>query len=56
MKPSLKITKECMSARVKVNTQGRGGIQEITVGFPGSSVVKNPPANAGDLGVTPGLG
>ena len=27
----------------------------ITV-FPGSSVVKNPPANAGDLGLIPGSG
>ena len=26
------------------------------MGFPGSSVVKNPPANAGDLGQIPGLG
>ena len=26
------------------------------MGFPGVSVVKNPPANAGDLGSTPGLG
>ena len=25
-------------------------------GFPGSSVVKNLPANAGDVGLTPGLG
>ena len=25
-------------------------------GFPGVSVVKNPPANAGDLGSIPGLG
>ena len=25
-------------------------------GFPGSSVVKNPPANAGDAGLIPGLG
>ena len=25
-------------------------------GFPGNSVVKNPPANAGDTGSTPGLG
>ena len=24
--------------------------------FPGGSVVENPPANAGDLGSTPGLG
>ena len=26
------------------------------MGFPGSSVVKNPPANAGKLGSVPGLG
>ena len=25
-------------------------------GFPGGSVVKNPPANAGDMGSIPGLG
>ena len=25
-------------------------------GFPGGSVVKNPPAKAGDMGSTPGLG
>ena len=26
------------------------------MGFPGGSVVKNPPINAGDLGLIPGLG
>ena len=26
------------------------------MGFPGGSVVKNPPANAGDVGLIPGLG
>ena len=26
------------------------------MGFPGGSAVKNPPANAGDLGSVPGLG
>ena len=26
------------------------------MGFPGGSVVKNPPANAGDMGLIPGLG
>ena len=26
------------------------------MGFPGGSVVKNLPANAGDMGLTPGLG
>ena len=27
-----------------------------TLGFPGGAVVKNPPANAGDMGSSPGLG
>ena len=26
------------------------------MGFPSGSVVKNPPANAGDMGLIPGLG
>ena len=26
------------------------------MGFPGGSRVKNPPANAGDMGLIPGLG
>ena len=29
---------------------------EIIGGFPGGSVVKNPPANAGDMGLSPGPG
>ena len=28
----------------------------LNLGFPGGSVVKNPPANAGDTGSIPGLG
>ena len=28
----------------------------IVLGFPGGAVVKNPPANAGDTGSSPGLG
>ena len=28
----------------------------VKLGFPGSSVVKNPPASAGDMGSIPGLG
>ena len=28
----------------------------VLYGFPGGSVVKNPPANAGDMGLIPGLG
>ena len=30
-------------------------IQKETWGFPGGTVVKNPPANAGDTGSSPGL-
>ena len=30
--------------------------KEIIQGFPGSAVVENPPANAGDTGSSPGLG
>ena len=28
----------------------------LIVGFPGGAVVKNPPASAGDMGLSPGLG
>ena len=28
----------------------------LVLGFPGGSVIKNPPANAGGMGLTPGLG
>ena len=28
----------------------------LLLGFPGGSVVKNPPANAGDMGLIPGFG
>ena len=28
----------------------------ITLGFPSGTLVKNPPANAGDTGLIPGLG
>ena len=30
--------------------------KEPIEGFPGGAVVKNPPANAGDMGLSPGLG
>ena len=29
---------------------------KYTLDFPGGAVVKNPPANAGDMGLIPGLG
>ena len=31
-------------------------IKDHVMGFPGGAVVKNPPANAGDTGSSPGLG
>ena len=31
-------------------------IQKNMLGFPGGAVVENPPANAGDMGLSPGLG
>ena len=31
-------------------------VQKFKVGFPGGTVVKNPPANAGDTGSSPGPG
>ena len=33
-----------------------GVIQHPFMGFPGGAVVKNPPANAGDTGSSPGPG
>ena len=31
-------------------------LKSLRLGFPGGTVVKNPPANAGDMGSTPGPG
>ena len=39
----------CINAYTYINVS-------VSNGFPGGSVVKNPPANAGDLGLIPGLG
>ena len=33
-----------------------GAVKSGGGGFPGGAVVKNPPANAGDMGLLPGLG
>ena len=41
------------------NTQSQSGQQELKLtplGFPGGSVVKNPPVSAGDSGSIPGSG
>ena len=34
----------------------KAATKDHTLGFPGGTVVKNPPANAGDTGSNPGLG
>ena len=39
-----------------INTFGSFYLLIISQGFPGSSEAKNPPANAGDVGLIPGLG
>ena len=44
-------TKRAMSGRQKVKNQKR-----LSKDFPGDPVVKNLPANAGDMGSIPGLG
>ena len=41
----------------RVAPQPRGHAEKPTTrGFPGGAVVKNPPANAGDMGLSPGPG
>ena len=45
---------ESTTGRVKVSFKTK--VKNNTLGFPGGAVVKNPPANAGDTGSSPGLG
>ena len=40
----------------KGSTRAKQAIKKQLEGFPGGTVVKNPPANAGDTGLSPGLG
>ena len=43
--------------RVSANDRASGEMLTVDLGdFPGGTVVKNPPANAGDMGLSPGLG
>ena len=56
MKMSVLILIYRCSANPNKNTT-RMFFKEITMsGFPGGTVVKNPPANAGDMGSSPGPG
>ena len=48
---------QCIANRGKKMTgQDRIGSSVRFLGFPGDSLVKNPPANARDVGSIPGLG
>ena len=52
---SLERQRERDRGRERDRESGRQNNQDL-VGFPGGAVVKNPPANAGDTGSSPGLG
>ena len=41
---------------MKIGGERTRGKSEWGGGFPGGTVVENPPANAGDTGSSPGLG
>ena len=49
--------REIRQGRKEERKEGREeGRKGKISGFPGGAVVKNPPANAGDTGLSPGLG
>ena len=41
---------------VKIEKMQEMFLKDLEEGFPGGAVVENPPANAGDMGSSPGLG
>ena len=47
---------QCLSNLQQAIEPKTGGIKRKVRDFPGGTVVKNPPANAGDTGSIPGLG
>ena len=42
--------------KYKKGLEGERLVKKLLEGFSGGAVVKNPPANAGDMGLSPGLG
>ena len=52
---NLKKTFRLSSKQQKIN-KTKASLKHLTTGFPGGSVVKNPPASARDVGSIPGLG
>ena len=53
---NVKITGEAAFANQKTAGEFPDAIKKIIEGFPGGTVVKNLPANAGDMGSSPGPG
>ena len=51
---SLKIIDNIIKVSTSKNKKSRK--KDTIQGFPGGAVVKNPPANAGDTGLSPGPG
>ena len=49
-------TDECPNENTFVNEKKKKEQNFLNPGFPGCLVVKNLPANAGDMGLIPGLG
>ena len=52
----MKIESTGLAAGLDMEVEERKELRLSSQGFPGGSVVKNPPANAGDTGLIPGLG
>ena len=55
--PSPELNLQSGLSRGSLSPSSRPLTSEVSAqGFPGGAVVKNPPANAGDMGSSPGLG
>ena len=57
----MELTVQRLASGHEVSTEAQmiqqaGPLRKWTWGFPGGAVVENPPANAGDMGSSPGLG
>ena len=45
-----------LTDKIDIRHAGRRGIKNVSWDFPGGTVDKNPPANAGDMGLIAGMG
>ena len=55
-KPQMNMVQEGYHASESMDHPAEQPIKKLWAGFPGGSLVKNPPANAGDTGSIPGPG